>query len=40
MTTRRRVLEVIVGAIATVVGVAIAVPAAAFLTFPARKRTV
>ena len=40
MTTRRRVLEVIVGAIATVVGVAVAVPAAAFLTFPARKRTV
>ncbi|HEX8952486.1 MAG TPA: Rieske (2Fe-2S) protein [Polyangia bacterium] len=40
MTTRRRVLEVIVGAIATVVGVAVAVPAAAFLTFPTRKRTV
>ncbi len=40
MTTRRRVLGVIVGAIATVVGVAIAVPAAAFLTFPTRKRTV
>ena len=38
--TRRRVLEMIVGAIATVVGVAIAVPAAAFLTFPTRKRTV
>jgi Rieske Fe-S protein len=37
---RRRVLEVIVGAIATVVGVAIAVPAAAFLTFPTRRRTV
>lgn len=40
MTTRRRVLEVIAGAIATVVGVAMAVPAAAFLTFPARKRTI
>lgn len=40
MTTRRRVLEVIVGAIATVVGVAVAVPAAAFLTFPTRKRTI
>ncbi len=38
--TRRRVLEVIAGAIATVVGVAIAVPAAAFLTFPTRRRTV
>jgi Rieske Fe-S protein len=37
---RRRVLEVIVGAIATVVGVAIALPAAAFLTFPTRRRTV
>ena len=40
MTTRRRVLEVIVGAIATVVGVAVAVPAAAFLTFPTRRRTI
>lgn len=40
MTTRRRVLEVIVGAIAAVVGVAVAVPAAAFLTFPTRKRTI
>src|SRR5258708_6949974 len=38
--TRRRLLEMIAGAIATVVGVAIAVPAAAFLTFPARKRTI
>jgi Rieske Fe-S protein len=34
------VLEVIVGAVATVIGVAIAVPAAAFLAFPARRRTV
>ncbi|MCU1282492.1 MAG: Rieske (2Fe-2S) iron-sulfur domain protein [bacterium] len=33
-------LEAVVAAIATVVGVAIAVPAAAFLTFPTRKRTV
>src|SRR2546430_4287912 len=40
MRPRREVLEVIVGAIATVVGVAIAVPAAASLTFPTRKRTV
>ena len=40
MTTRRRVLEAVVGAIATVVGVAIAIPAGAFLTFPTRKRTV
>ena len=40
MLTRRRVLEVIVGAVATVISVAVAVPAAAFLTFPTRKRTV
>ncbi len=38
--TRRRVLEWVVGAVATVIGVAIAVPAAAFLTFPTRRRTV
>jgi Rieske Fe-S protein len=38
--TRRRLLETITGALATLVGVAIAVPAAAFLTFPTRKRTV
>jgi menaquinol-cytochrome c reductase iron-sulfur subunit len=38
--TRRRLLEVVVGALATAIGVAIAVPAAAFLTFPTRKRTV
>jgi len=38
--TRRRVLEVIVGAVATVISVAIAAPVAAFLTFPTRKRTV
>src|SRR4051812_23741047 len=38
--TRRRLLEVITGALTTLVGVAIAVPAAAFLTFPARKRTI
>lgn len=37
---RRRVLEWVVGAAATVIAVAIAVPAAAFLTFPARRRTV
>jgi menaquinol-cytochrome c reductase iron-sulfur subunit len=37
---RRRVLEAITGAIATVVGVAVAIPAAAFLTFPTRKRTI
>jgi Rieske Fe-S protein len=34
------VLEWVVGALATAIGVAIAVPAAAFLTFPARRRTV
>jgi menaquinol-cytochrome c reductase iron-sulfur subunit len=38
--TRRRLLEVITGAIATVISLAVAVPAAAFLTFPTRKRTV
>ena len=38
--TRRRLLEVIVGAMATAIGVAIAIPAAAFLTFPTRKRTI
>jgi Rieske Fe-S protein len=38
--TRRRLFEAITGALATLVGVAIAAPAAAFLTFPARKRTV
>ena len=38
--TRRRLLEAITGAITTLIGVAIAVPAAAFLTFPTRKRTV
>ncbi len=37
---RRRVLEAIAGAAATVIGIAIAVPAAALLSFPARKRTV
>ena len=37
--TRRRVLELLVGAITTVVGLAVAVPAAAFLTFPTRRRT-
>ena len=40
MTTRRRVLEAVVGALATAVGVAVAVPVAAFLSFPTRKRTV
>ena len=40
MTTRRRVLEWVVGAVATAIGVAIAVPAAAFLTFPARRRVI
>jgi len=40
MLTRRRVLEVVVGALATAVGLVLAVPAAAFLTFPTRKRTV
>ncbi len=38
--TRRRLLEVVVGALATMVGVAIAVPAAAFLSFPARRRVI
>jgi menaquinol-cytochrome c reductase iron-sulfur subunit len=37
---RRRVLEWIAGGIASAIGVAIAVPAAAFLTFPTRRRTV
>ena len=35
-----RMFEVIAAAMATVVGVAIAIPAAAFLTFPTRRRTV
>lgn len=38
--TRRRVLEAIAGVVATVVGVVVAGPAAAFLTFPTRRRTV
>jgi menaquinol-cytochrome c reductase iron-sulfur subunit len=38
--TRRRVLEALVGAVATAIGVALAVPALAFLTYPTRKRTV
>jgi Rieske Fe-S protein len=38
--TRRRLLELVAGALATVVGVAVAVPALAYLTFPTRKRTV
>jgi len=38
--TRRRLLEAITGAITTIISVAIAVPAAAFLTFPTRKRTI
>jgi Rieske Fe-S protein len=40
MISRRRLFEVITGALATAIGVAIAVPAAALLTFPARKRTI
>jgi quinol---cytochrome c reductase iron-sulfur subunit, bacillus type len=38
--TRRRLLEVIAGAVASAIALAIAVPAAAFLTFPTRRRTV
>lgn len=38
--TRRRLLETIVGAVASAIALAIAVPAAAYLTFPARRRTV
>jgi len=38
--TRRGVLSVIVGAASALVVVAVAVPAAALLAFPARKRTV
>lgn len=36
--TRRRVLEWLVGAMSGAIGLAIAVPAAAFLGFPARRR--
>lgn len=38
--TRRRLLEVLVGATAAAIGAAIAIPAAVFLTFPTRKRTI
>ena len=38
--TRRRLLETLVGAVAAAIGVALAVPALAFLSYPARRRTV
>lgn len=38
--TRRRLLGALVGAVATAIGVALAVPAMAFLSYPARRRTV
>ena len=37
---RRRVLGWIVGAVSGAIGIAMAVPAAAFLSFPARRRTI
>jgi Rieske Fe-S protein len=37
---RRRLLGTLVGVCAAVIGVALAVPAAAFLSFPTRRRTV
>lgn len=38
--TRRRVLAWLSGVVATAIGVAVALPAAAFYSFPTRKRTV
>jgi menaquinol-cytochrome c reductase iron-sulfur subunit len=38
--TRRRLLEVVLGAVATAISVTLAVPAVAFLGFPTRQRTV
>jgi Rieske Fe-S protein len=40
MLDRRRLLGTLVGAVAAAIGVALAVPAAAFLSFPTRRRTV
>ena len=37
---RRRLFAILVGGIATAIGVALAIPAAAMLSFPARRRTV